>query len=116
MAGNGSITCQLTDLNPGTSFVRADDQSLIASGAVNVDFVNNIASLGTDMYPDQWGPASLAHAFMVVNDTIYFNAGPDLSASGAVIDYITVRIRCQIAKLSSKDWISIAIQSTASDN
>jgi len=116
MAGNGSITCQLTDLNPGTAFVRADDQSLIASGAVNVDFVNNIASLGTDMYPDQWGPASLAHAFMVVNDTIYFNAGPDLSASGAVVDFITVRIRCQIAKLSSKDWISIAIQSTASDN
>jgi len=56
MGGNGSITCQLTDLNPGTAFVRADDQSLIASGAVNVDFVNNIASLGTDMYPDQWGP------------------------------------------------------------
>ena len=116
MAGNGSITCQLTDLNPGTAFVRADDQSLIASGAVNVDFVNNIASQGTDMYPDQWGPASLSHAFMVVNDTLYFNAGPDLSASGAVVDYITVRIRCQIAKLSSKDWISIAIQSTASDN
>jgi len=68
------------------------------------------------MYPDMWGPASLAHAFMVVNDTIYFVAGPDHSPSGAVIDYITVRIRCQIAKLSSKDWISIAIQSTASDN
>jgi len=116
MAGNGAVTCQLTDLNPGTSFVRADDQSLIASGSLNIDFVNNIASQGTDMYPDQWGPASLAHAFMVVNDTIYFNVGPDLSNSGAVIDYITVRIRCQIAKLSSKDWISIAIQSTASDN
>jgi len=96
MAGNGAVTCQLTDLNPGTSFVRADDQSLIASGSLNIDFVNNIASQGTDMYPDQWGPASLAHAFMVVNDTIYFNAGPDLSNSGAVIDYITVRIRCQI--------------------
>jgi len=116
MAGNGSITCQLTDLNPGTAFVRADDQSLIASGALNVDFVNNIASQGTDMYPDQWGPASLAHAFMVVNDTLYFVAGPDLSASGAVIDYITVRIRCQVAKLSQQNWMAIAIQSTASDN
>jgi len=116
MAGNGSITCQLTDLNPGTAFVRADDQSLIASGALNIDFVNNIASQGTDMYPDQWGPASLAHAFMVVNDTLYFVAGPDLSASGAVIDYITVRIRCQVAKLSQQNWMAIAIQSTASDN
>jgi hypothetical protein len=116
VAAQGSITCQLTDLNPGTAFVRADDQSLIASGALNIDFNNNVASQGTDMYPDMWGPASLAHAFMVVNDTIYFVAGPDLANSGAVIDYITVRIRCQIAKLSSKDWISIAIQSTASDN
>jgi len=52
----GSITCQLTDLNPGTAFVRADDQSLIASGALNVDVTQNIASQGTDMYPDMWGP------------------------------------------------------------
>jgi len=96
VAAQGSITCQLTDLNPGTAFVRADDQSLIASGALNIDFNNNVASQGTDMYPDMWGPASLAHAFMVVNDTIYFVAGPDLANSGAVVDYITVRIRCQI--------------------
>jgi len=116
MAGIGSITCQLVDLNPGTAFVRADDQSLIASGALNIDFVSNVVSQGTDMYPDQWGPASLAHAFMVVNDTLYFNTGPDLNASGAVVDYITVRIRCQVAKLSTKDWMAIAIQSTASDN
>lgn len=116
MANPGSITCQLTDLNPGTAFVRADDQSLIASGALNIDTINNVASQGTDMYPDMWGPASLSHAFMVVNDTIYFVSGPDLNPSGAVTDFITVRIRCQIAKLSSKDWISIAIQSTASDN
>jgi len=116
VAAQGSITCQLTDLNPGTAFVRADDQSLIASGALNIDKANNIASQGTDMYPDQWGPESLSHAFMVVNDTLYFVTGPDLANSGAVIDYITIRIRCRVAKLSTKDWMAIAIQSTASDN
>jgi len=112
----GSITCQLTDLNPGTAFVRADDQSLIASGALNIAKTENIASQGTDMYPDSWGGKSLSHAFMVVNDTLYFVAGPDLAASGAVIDYITVRIRCQVARLSSKDWMSLALQSVASDS
>jgi len=117
VAAAGSITCQLTDLNPGTAFVRADDQSLIASGALNIDKANNIASQGTDMYPDSWGPASLSHAFLVVNDTLYFVVGPDLANSGAVIDYITVRIRCQVAKLSSKeDWMSLALQSVASDS
>jgi len=116
VAAQGSITCQLTDLNPGTAFVRADDQSLIASGALNIDKANNIASQGTDMYPDQWGPESLSHAFMVVNDTLYFVTGPDLANSGAVTDFITVRIRCRVAKLSTKDWMAIAIQSTASDN
>jgi len=115
MAGNGSITVQLTDLNPGTALVRADDQSLIASGALNVDFANNIASHTTDLYPDNFGPSSLSEAFMVVNDNLYLVAGPDLSASGAVPDYITARIRCRVVKLSQTDWMAIAIQSTAND-
>jgi hypothetical protein len=117
LQGNGAVTAQLTDLNPGTAFVRADDQSLVASGSINIDQANNIATQVTDLFPDQWGPASLAHAFMVVNDSMYFVVGPDGALSNATtIIYVTVRIRCQIAKLSSKDWISIAIQSTASDN
>jgi len=94
---SGAIGVQLTDLNPGTAFVRADDQSLIASGSVNIDVPNNIASHVTDLFPDQWGPASLAHAFMVVNDTLYFNAGPDSATSNATtVMYCTVRIRCQV--------------------
>jgi len=117
LQANGAIGVQLTDLNPGTAFVRADDQSLIASGSINIDQTNNIATHVTDLFPDQWGPASLAHAFMVVNDTLYFNAGPDSATSNATTAmFCTVRIRCQVAKLNSSDWMSIAIQSTASDN
>ena len=116
LVGNGSLDVQLTDLNPGTALVRADDQSLIASGSLQIDQANNIATHVSDLYPDNFGPASLSEAYMVVNDTMYLNAGPNGSSSGAAINYVTARIRCRVVKLSNKDWMAIAIQSTASDN
>ena len=116
LLGNGSLDVQLTDLNPGTALVRADDQSLIASGSLQIDQANNIATHVSDLYPDNFGPASLSEAYMVVNDTMYLNAGPNGSSSGAAINYVTARIRCRVVKLSNKDWMAIAIQSTASDN
>ena len=113
----GSIGMQLTDLNPGTLFVRADDQSLIASGSLNIDQPNGVATHTNDLYPDNFGPASLSESFMVVNDTLYLTAGVDSTASSATQDlYVTARIRCRVVKLSTKDWMAIAIQSTASDN
>jgi len=116
LAGNGAISFQLTDLNPGTALVRADDQSLIASGSLNIDATNQIGTHVSDLYPDNFGPASLSEAFLVVNDTLYLVAGPDGSAIGGSDTFVTARIKCRIAKLSSKDWMAIAIQSTASDN
>ncbi|AXH78893.1 MAG: hypothetical protein [Circular genetic element sp.] len=117
LQGDGAIGVQLTDLNPGTAFVRADDQSLIASGSLNIDQTNNVVTHVSDLYPDNFGPTALSEAFMVVNDSLYLNAGPDLSASNATaIVFVTARIRARIVKLGSKDWMAIAIQSTASDN
>jgi len=116
LATNGALTFQLSDLNPGTLFVRADDQSLIASGGMNIDVTNNITSHSTDFYPDNFGPASLSEAFMVVNDTLYLTGGNSGAVVGTSIVFITVRIRCRVVKLSTKDWMAIAIQSTASDN
>jgi hypothetical protein len=116
LSSNGALTFQLTDLNPGTSLVRADNQSLIASGSLNIDIVNNIASHTSDLYPDNFGPTALSEAFMVVNDTMYLVAGPDGANTGAAELYVTARIRCRVVKLGSKDWMAIAIQSTASDN
>jgi len=114
VAGNGSIGTQLTDLNPSAAFVRADSQSLVASGALNIDQINNIGTHTTDLYPDNFGPASLSEAFLVVNDTLYLTAGPDSTTTnvGGVV-YVTARIRCRVVKLSTKDWMAIAIQSTA---
>ena len=116
VSANGALSFQLSDLNPGTAFIRADDQSLIASGALNIDKSNNIASHVSDLYPDNFGPANLSEAFMVVNDTLYLVAGPDGANTGGDGVSVTVRIKCRVVKLSTKDWMAIAIQSTASDN
>jgi len=113
--GNGCISASLTDLNPGTALVRADDQSLVASSSLNIDQANNIGTHVSDVYPDNFGPASLSEAFMVVNDTLYLVAGPS-GADIAAETYVTARVKCRVVKLSNKDWMAIAIQSTASDN
>ena len=117
LQANGCVSAQLSDLNPGTAFVRADDQSLIASGAMNLDTVNAISSNEVDLYPDNFGPAALSEAFLVVNDTLYLVGGNNGSATSLTdIIYVTVRIKCRVCRLSTKDWMAIAIQSTASDN
>ena len=116
LTGNGTISAQLTDLNPGTAFVRADNQSLIASGALNIDAANNVTSMSNDLYPDNFGPTALSEAFMVVNDSLYLVAGPDNADVGSAAVAVTARVRCRVVKLGNKDWMAIAIQSTASDN
>jgi len=117
LTGNGAITVQLSDLNPGTLFIRADDQSLIASGSLNIDDANNVASHVSDLYPDSFGPSNLSEAFLVVNDSLYLVTGPDCPAFVTLGEiFVTARIKCRVVKLSTKDWMAIAIQSTASDN
>jgi len=115
LIANGAVTSQLSDLNPGSAFIRADDQSLVASGSLCINQPNNIASHVSDLYPDNFGPSNLSEAFLVVNDSMYFVTGID--GSNAFTDItVTARIKCRIVKLSTKDWMAIAIQSTASDN
>tara|TARA_Y100001963_G_scaffold158418_1_gene257944 strand:+ start:785 stop:1330 length:546 start_codon:yes stop_codon:yes gene_type:complete len=114
LAGNGGITTQLTDLNPGTAFVRADNLSLISSGAMNIDNTNSIATNSSDFFPDNFG--TLSEARYVVNDTLYITTGNDNAAVASAPLYVTVRVKARVVKLSNKDWMAIAIQSTASDN
>ncbi len=110
---NGALSFQLTDLNPGTLMVRADNQSLIASGGLNIDIANNIATHTSDLYPDNFGPTALSEAFMVVNDVLYLTGGVFGAGIAANVVSITARIRCRVVKLGTKDWMAIAIQSTA---
>jgi len=116
LVDNGSVGAQLTDLNSANAFVRADNQSLIASGCLNIDVANNIASHSSDLYPDNFGPSGLSDMFIVVNDQLYLTAGNDNSAVGGSDVFVTARIRCRVVKLSTKDWMAVAIQSTAADN
>jgi hypothetical protein len=117
LAANGSLSFQLTDLNPGTRMIRADNQSLISSGGLNIDIANNLATHTQDLYPDNYGTAgTLSEMFMVVNDTLYLTSGNYGAALTASDLNITARIRARVVKLGSKDWMALALQSTASDN
>ena len=117
LQADGALGVQLTDLNPGTGFVRADNQSLIASGSLNIDQTNNVVTHVSDIYPDNFGPAALSEAFLVVNDSLYLVSGPDAANTNAAVDlFVTARIKARVVKLGTKDWMAIAIQSTASDN
>ena len=83
VAGDASLDAQLTDLNPSTTLLIADDQSLIASGSLCIDQSNNVGTHTSDLYPDNFGPAALSEAFMVVNDTLYLVGGVTGAAVGA---------------------------------
>ena len=113
-ASDVTFDMQLSDLNPGGAILPADDNALIAAGTLLVDDTNNMTSLGPDLYPDNFG--KLDESRMVVNDQLYLVA--DASAAPIANDQwaVTVRVRCTIVKLATKDWMAIAIQSTASDN
>jgi len=113
LAANGAISFQISDLNPGSLLLQANSQALVASGALNIDLVNNIGSETADFYPDNFGPASVSEAFLVVNDTLYLTGMPSGAAIGPNKILVTARVRCRVVKLSTKDWMAIAIQSTA---
>jgi len=113
---NGCIDIQVTDLNPGGLLVRADANTLIASGSLNVDDTNNIATQ-SDFFPDTFG--KLDESRMVVNDQLYIvgrNTGANVAGAPEDTLAMTVRIKCRVVKLNTKDWMAIAIQSTAADN
>ena len=113
--GNWNIGFQLSDLNPGVVYLRADDNALIGSGVLCYDDTNAISSIGPDLYPDSFG--KLDESRLVVNDSLYVVSS--MSVTGPAADRaasVTVRIKARIVKLSTKDWMAIAIQSTASDN
>jgi len=114
VSSNGCFDAQLSDLNPGGAILRADDNNLIASATVGLDDTNTIFSLGPDFFPDIFG--KLDESRMVVNDSLYLVAkiSPTVVADMAIS--LTCRIKARIVRLSTKDWMAIAIQSTASDN
>ena len=115
LGADGALNAQLTDLNPGTGFILASDQSLVASQHIDVDQSNNVSTSNQDLFPDRFGSSATSEQFTVVNDKMYLTVGNDGAATTENL-YCTARIRAQVIKLSQKQWIALAIQSTASDN
>lgn len=112
---SGDATClvQVTDLNRG-GFVFADDRALVASAVLQFGAGDNIATSDADMYPDNYGKGSDDGRY-VVNDQLYIvGLTGQLNANEAV--NVTVRVNASIVSLTAKDFMAIAIQSTAADN
>ena len=104
---------QLSDLNPGGAILPADDNNLIASALLHLDDTQGIYSVGPDLYPDDFG--KIDESRIVVNDQLYlvFDAS-NASASGNQWA-CTVRIRARVVKLSTRDWMAIAITGVSND-
>jgi len=111
MGAPGVVRVQVTDLNRG-GLVFCDDRSLVASGDLNYDagFLTN----STDLYPDNYGKGSDDGRY-VVNDQLYITGRSSVLGGGQSAN-ITVRVNASIVSLTAKDFMAIAIQSTAADN
>ena len=110
--GGGFLEVQVQDLNRG-ALVLADDRALVASGHIDYDadaFLSNV----TDMYPDNFGKGADDGRY-VVNDALYLYARASTITDNEEFN-VTVRVNASIVTLSAKDFMAIAIQSTAADN
>jgi len=112
MGGTGVVHAQVTDLNRG-GLVFADDRALVASGQLNYD-TDGFLSEAADLYPDNYGKGSDDGRF-VVNDQLYVTGRTSVLNVGEAVN-ITVRVNASIVSLTAKDFMAIAIQSTAADN
>ena len=112
LGGSGSVKCQVTDLNRG-GLVFANDRALVASMDVNTDS-DAYLSMDMDLYPDNFGKGSDDGRY-VVNDQLYISGLSTILAANQELN-ITVRVNASIVTLGAKDFMAIAIQSTAADN
>ena len=107
--------CQVTDVNRGVQMVSSADRALIGSGTLLHDNTGGVSHF-SDLYPDNYGPVATDEARIVVNDQLFFTAitGNDFSGTGNLA--CTVRLKCRIVKLTERDFMAIAITSSAADN
>ena len=104
---------QVTDLNR-SQLVFSDDRALVASATLMFDTTSNQLSQEADMYPDNYGKGSDDGRY-VVNDQLYI-IGRTVALNADQAINVTVRVNASIVSLTAKDFMAIAIQSTAADN
>ena len=103
---------QVTDLNRG-GLVFANDRALVASAALYEDAGGSF-NIEADMYPDNYGKGSDDGRY-VVNDQLYITGRVTGGTLGGDLN-CTIRVNASIVTLGAKDFMAIAIQSTAADN
>ena len=106
------VHMQVSDLNRGGTIQFSDDRALVASGRL-MYASGGYLSQSSDMYPDVFGARDGVR--LVVNDQLYLTAAVNDIATDQEVN-ITVKIKAHVAGLTAKDWMAIAIQSTAADN
>jgi len=109
---------QLSDLNPGTDLISADNNALIASGALLWDDVTNTVSTGSDFFPDDFSKSGkLSEARMVIQDNLYLVAVPlgNFVMDPAHVLQTTVRVKAKIVSLSLTDWMGLSISGRSQD-
>ena len=112
MGGSAFCNVQVTDLNRG-ALVFSNDRALVASGALNYD-IDAFLSHDSNLYPDNYGKGSDDGRY-VVNDQLYITGNCTAIGAGKALN-VTVRVNASIVSLTAKDFMAIAIQSTAADN
>ena len=110
MPANSQMIVQTLDLNRG-GLAFANDRALVSS-AVLTQGVGTL-DRDTDLYPDNFGKGAM-DGRIVVNDNLYLEA--KCTGTTTADSNITVRVTASIVTLSQKDFMAIAIQSTAADN
>ena len=112
LGATDAVHVQVTDLNR-SGLVFADDRALVASGTLNID-ANSGLYQAADLYPDNYGKGADDGRF-VVNDQLYICGFATGMTVGEAVN-VTVRVNASIVSLTAKDFMAIAIQSTAADN
>ena len=110
-----TCSAQVSDVNRGVNILSAADRALIGSGSLVHASTNGLSNVA-DVYPDNYGSVALDEARIVVNDQLFFTAECDGDFALADSMPVTVRLKCRIVKLTERDFMAIAITSSAADN
>jgi len=111
LAGQSALV-QVTDLNRG-GLVFANDRALVSSAALFQSSAGDL-NMDTDLYPDNYGKGADDGRY-VVNDALYISGLSTGVATNEEINCV-IRVNASIVTLTQKDFMAIAIQSTAADN
>ena len=112
-----SIGVQLVDVQRGVGIISDGDRALVGSGTlIHQGDPTGGVSHESNLYPDNYGPVATEEARLIVNSDLFLNAlsTSDFSSSDNLA--VTCRIKCRIVTLSERDFMAIAITSSAADN